>query len=109
MQDQSRADKVDKMFSNLFKGTSLAAEEGGESTPVSGTSSAAAKEQKSKPAPEKKGGKGKEEKDYARATIYLRKDQHKHLKRMAVDNETEISALVREAVDKVFPILDYDE
>lgn len=99
--------RVDKMFSTFLKGTSP--EEGGESTPASSTSSAAAKEQKSKSAPGKKGGKGKEEKDYARATIYLRKDQHKHLKRMAVDNETEISALVREAVDKVFPIPDDDE
>ncbi len=89
MQDQSR---VDKMYSSFMKGPT----------------SAAAEEQKSTPAPEKKGGKGKEEKDYARATIYLRKDQHKHLKRMAVDNDTEISALVREAVDRVFPIPNND-
>lgn len=82
-----KSDRLDKMFSNIVKGTTE--EETGEAT------------QLVTPAESIKSSASKKE-ETVRATIYLRKDQHKKLKLMAVEKEADISALVRTAVDEYF-------
>lgn len=82
-----KSDRIDRMFSNIMKGTTEE-ETGEEKQPIS-------------PAESKKSGATKKE-ETVRATIYLRKDQHKKLKLMAIEKDADISALVRAAVDDYF-------
>ena len=81
------SDRLDKMFSNIVKGTTE--DETGKATQPVTT------------AEHIKSGASKKE-ETVRATIYLRKDQHKKLKLMAVEKDADISALVRAAVDDYF-------
>ena len=80
MPDSSR---VDNMYLNMTKGSQR---DDGEKKTLSKPDSKISREAK----------------DTVRATIYLRKDQHKRLKLMAVEKEADISALVRMAVDEYF-------